>query len=71
MRKSTTCSHREYRSIERPFSGCVAPRDCDPRSHGGVAFQETCVTCGAERAVNSNGGILESSPWAGESEVAS
>ena len=34
----------------------------NPRAHGCVAWEETC-SCGAQRAVNANGGSREVGPW--------
>lgn len=48
------------------YSGCVAPYDCNSKSHGGVCMIDYC-SCGAKRKTNSTGGSArsESSGWRG------
>ncbi len=63
-KRSSTHRHRPVRMTqERCFVGCVAGNDCNPASHGGVTYQETC-SCGAVRPVNSNQGHREVGAWA-------
>lgn len=59
--------HRVQSRETRGFSHCVAiypHTHCNPASHGGVTFHETCE-CGAQRKVNATGDEdhTEESPW--------
>lgn len=62
-----SCKHLET-SYGRPYpffwSVAHEPYTSEnPRAHGNVSYTETCACCGATRAVNSNGGTTEVSPW--------
>ena len=62
-----TCKHlRTEDGPERCYSGSVAvhPYTAENRAaHGCVTWVETCLECGAERAVNGNYGHREYGPW--------
>lgn len=44
------------------FTGCVAPWNCEPSSHGCISYEEYCA-CGAARSVNQNQHWAERSAW--------
>ena len=46
----------------RRFAGCVAPRSCNRRAHGCIAWTQRCA-CGATREVASNLGHRELGAW--------
>lgn len=54
--------HKVTKSRHVCFIGCVNPRNCNEISHGGICIIESC-SCGAERYVNSNQGVLEVGEW--------
>lgn len=56
--------HRNVPKLTRTygFSGCVAPHNCNPASHGGVVDLEEC-SCGATRSLNINGSHIERGSW--------
>jgi hypothetical protein len=61
--KHTTIDEREKGPYG--FIGCVARHpftDCNPASHGGVVWIETCE-CGATRKRSSNGRHAEFGCW--------
>lgn len=61
--------HRARRDGKGPggYTGCVAPYNCDPSSHGAVTYIERCA-CGATRAVNVNQRFVERGPWSDPQE---
>ncbi|MFA5412892.1 MAG: hypothetical protein WC350_06115 [Candidatus Micrarchaeia archaeon] len=50
------------KTIERPFTGCLCPDQCNPSAHGGFSVVETC-RCGFVRASNVNQKHVESGRW--------
>jgi hypothetical protein len=62
------CRHNRTREATYCYSGPVSRRE-NPVAHGGVCFVETCLTCGAVKRTNSNGGQLERGPWTNDSDA--
>jgi len=46
----------------RGFTGCAAPYNCNPASHGSALYVDHC-RCGATRRTNVNQGFHESAGW--------
>jgi hypothetical protein len=67
VRTATHCKHQNTTcGTERCYTGGVAVppyTNENPASHGGIAYDQTCATCGATRTVNANGNHTEVSPW--------
>jgi hypothetical protein len=64
MSKPPQCPHDRVEAGEyRPFAGCVAGEGCEPRSHGGLRYVDTCRDCGQQRDVNLNRTFIECSAW--------
>jgi hypothetical protein len=60
---TTKCKHTETVSGEpRCYSGAVS-RDENRAAHGGITVTRRCLTCGAERSENRNGGHEEIGEW--------
>ena len=67
------CKHRKTKdSPERGYTGSVAIYSSsrgrwlteeNRAAHGGIAWTETCLDCGATRNINSNGNHVEKGPW--------
>lgn len=60
---TTTCPHKSWStSNERCFVDAVG-HDYNPMAHGNITVTETCIRCGARRAVNVNGMHREEGGW--------
>jgi hypothetical protein len=46
----------------RCFTHCVAGGNCNPCAHGSITYYLIC-SCGARRAINTNGNHVERGPW--------
>lgn len=62
------CRHTARGCVETSFhgfSGCVAPRRCNPAAHGGGCTVERCTKCGATRTTNHTSAYAatESTGW--------
>lgn len=54
--------HKVHLRIERPFSGSIESDKPNPRAHGWVTVEQTCL-CGAVRFVNVNQKQRETGYW--------
>lgn len=61
--------HRPYRVTYGKYQGCVAPDNCNSKSHGGPTKTSHC-RCGATRVMNTNGSHFERTDWTEPTEGA-
>lgn len=54
--------HQPYRVTYGQYQGCLAPANCNAKSHGGSTKTSHC-RCGARRVMNTRGSHFERTDW--------